>query len=169
MKYKPKYHTITGESMWASVLEPTNKWSAPGTPADQIEKEYRITINLDRKTAAEVEDILAKSGAKNRIKYDANGNASIKFSRKYQQKKMDGTVFQVTPPIVTDADGSPWDKTKAIGNGSKVTVMIQEHSFQSKFGKMTRLNLMTVQVLEHVEYIKNGTPIKKEEEDDLNF
>ena len=113
---------------FAQVLEPTKKYQSEDLA-------YQFTVFVDSDTREKLE--LPKEVGK-----DRNKKKQLKYPLESQLKEGKGTAYDIVDGMhgmglslndltkagkksilkVVDADGKDWDKSKAIGNGSKVHV-----------------------------------------------
>ena len=125
---------------FAQVLEPTKKYQSEDLA-------YQLTVFVDSDTREKLElpvdeDGVAINKELKEVGKDRNKKKQIKYPLESQLKEGKGTAYDLVDGLhgmglslndltkagkksilkVVDADGKDWDKTKAIGNGSKVHV-----------------------------------------------
>lgn len=125
---------------FAKVLEPTKKYQSEDLA-------YQLTVFVDSDTREKLElpvdeDGVAINKELKEVGKDRNKKKQIKYPLESQLKEGKGTAYDLVDGLhgmglslndltkagkkstlkVVDADGKDWDKTKAIGNGSKVHV-----------------------------------------------
>ena len=125
---------------FAQVLEPTKKYQSEDLA-------YKFTVFVDSDTREKLElpvdeDGVAINKELKEVGKDRNKKKQIKYPLESQLKEGKGTAYDLVDGMhgmglslnditkagkksilkVVDADGKDWDKTKAIGNGSKVHV-----------------------------------------------
>jgi len=146
---------LVGIAEWAKVFA-SNRDLAGYKPSPSVEGSYEkyngaCTLNLilDGPNL----EALQSSGAQKSAKQDAEGRGSVvKFDRKFDT----GQPFSGGAPVVTHADGTPWDLESdgLIGNGSTVEIVATVYDIP-KYGKVgTRLD--SVMVIDHV-----SAPVEK--------
>jgi hypothetical protein len=95
------------------------------------------------------------SGILNHLKKDEDGYY-LQLKRPCT-KNMKGKLVSFEPPLIMQSDGkTPWDREKAIGNGSDVTAKLECYGYPKPaggFGKAIRLYSVRVDNL--VEYVKD--------------
>jgi hypothetical protein len=160
--------TPVGESAWAKILgEAPEPFDADGP------RVWSVSLLLDPNDPATVEFIekleaeFAELHGGGKVKYSPHawpfgedttrdeqgrkiptGKMRINFKRKETTARGD----LKSPPVVTDAKLNPWPATKLIGNGSKIRVAFQPWGWDTPTGKGMSLELLQVQVLDHVAY-----------------
>lgn len=160
--------TPVGEAAWAKILgEPAEPFDGDGPRA------WSVNLLLDPNDPSTVEFIekleaeFAELHGSGKIKYSANawpfgedttkdeqgrkvptGKMRLNFKRKETTARGDVK----SPPVVTDSKLNPWPAAKLIGNGSKIRVAFQPWGWDTPTGKGMSLELMQVQVLDHVAY-----------------
>ena len=125
---------------FAKVLEVVDNYAKDG-------KEYQFTVFVDNDTREKLElpvdeDGIALNKELKEVGKDRKKNKQIKYPLESQLKDGKGTPYDIVDGMygmglslneltkagkksilkVVDADGKDWDKTKAIGNGSKLHV-----------------------------------------------
>ena len=125
---------------FAKVLEVVDNYAKDG-------KEFQFTVFVDSDTREKLElpvdeDGIALNKELKEVGKDRKKNKQIKYPLESQLKEGKGTAYDIVDGMhgmglslneltkagkksilkVVDADGKDWDKTKAIGNGSKVHV-----------------------------------------------
>jgi hypothetical protein len=140
---------LVGIAEWAKVFA-SNRDMYGYKPTPAAEGNYEkfngactLNIILDGPNL----EALQSSGAQTPTKKDAEGRGTVvKFDRKFDT----GQAYSSGAPVVTHADGTPWDMDVdgLIGNGSTVEIVATVYDIP-KYGKVgTRLD--SVKVLDHV-------------------
>lgn len=106
-------HFASGIAEWAQVKRPNkfNNWS--------------INLYTDKATRKDIKSLGIRSNPKEGN--DAYGDGWFITFRRPVSKTWKGTVTQLEPPQLLNADGTPFDGL--IGNGSKVTVKFEVYDF----------------------------------------
>ena len=125
---------------FAQVLEPTKKYQS-----EDLAYQFTVFVDSDTREKLELpvdEDGVAINKELKEVGKDRNKKKQIKYPLESQLKEGKGTAYDIVDGMhgmglslndltkagkksilkVVDADGKDWDKTKAIGNGSKVHV-----------------------------------------------
>ena len=125
---------------FAQVLEPTKKYQS-----EDLAYQFTLFVDSDTREKLELpvdEDGVAINKELKEVGKDRNKKKQIKYPLESQLKEGKGTAYDIVDGMhgmglslndltkagkksilkVVDADGKDWDKTKAIGNGSKVHV-----------------------------------------------
>ena len=125
---------------FAQVLEPTKKYQS-----EDLAYQFTVFVDSDTREKLELpvdEDGVAINKELKEVGKDRNKKKQIKYPLESQLKEGKGTAYNIVDGMhgmglslnditkagkksilkVVDADGKDWDKTKAIGNGSKVHV-----------------------------------------------
>lgn len=110
---------VSGKISWVKHITP-NKWD-----------KWSVTLHPNAESLEKIRD-LQSEGIKNVIKKDDDGYF-VQFSRPTTIELRKGTVTGVTPPVVTNADGTPMEGV-AIGNGSDGTVKLEVYSHPTPSG-----------------------------------
>lgn len=174
----PRRATIispAGQAAWAKIL---------GDPAEPFEgdgpRAWSVSLLLDPNDPATVEFIeqleaeFAELHGSGKIKYSANawpfGEETVKDEQgrkvptgmmrfNFKRKEATARGDLKSAPVVTDSKLNPWPHSKLIGNGSKIRVAFQPWGWEAA-GKGMSLELLQVQVLEHVAYeAADETPV----------
>lgn len=120
------FYYFKGKCKWA------NKLFVP----DQLYKCWSLLVYPDQESYDKVLELKAgKEGVQgilNVIKKDDEGY-NITFKRP-TEKLMKGKLMAFLPPVILQADGTPWNKDTAIGNGSDVTCKIEWYSYKRPTG-----------------------------------
>ena len=156
---------------FAQVLEPAKKYQSEDLA-------YQFTVFVDNDTREKLElpvdeDGVAINKELKEVGKDRNKKKQIKYPLESQLKEGKGTAYDIVDGLhgmglslnavtkqgkkailkVVDADGKDWDKTKAIGNGSKVHVKCFGYRNQDE-QLVVFPNLIVV--VEHVPYEGNS-------------
>lgn len=125
---------------FAQVLEPTKKYQS-----EDLAYQFTVFVDSDTREKLELpvdEDGVAINKELKEVGKDRNKKKQLKYPLESQLKEGKGTAYNIVDGMhgmglslndltkagkksilkVVDADGKDWDKTKAIGNGSKVHV-----------------------------------------------
>ena len=125
---------------FAQVLEPTKKYQS-----EDLAYQFTVFVDSDTREKLELpvdEDGVAINKELKEVGKDRNKKKQLKYPLESQLKEGKGTAYDIVDGMhgmglslndltkagkksilkVVDADGKDWDKTKAIGNGSKVHV-----------------------------------------------
>lgn len=125
---------------FAQVLEPTKKYQL-----EDLAYQFTVFVDSDTREKLELpvdEDGVAINKELKEVGKDRNKKKQIKYPLESQLKEGKGTAYDLVDGLhgmglslndltkagkksilkVVDADGKDWDKSKAIGNGSKVHV-----------------------------------------------
>ena len=125
---------------FAQVLEPTKKYQS-----EDLAYQFTVFVDSDTREKLELpvdEDGVAINKELKEVGKDRNKKKQLKYPLESQLKEGKGTAYDLVDGMhgmglslnditkagkksilkVVDADGKDWDKTKAIGNGSKVHV-----------------------------------------------
>ena len=156
---------------FAKVLEVVDNYAKDG-------KEFQFTVFVDSDTREKLElpvdeDGIALNKELKEVGKDRKKNKQIKYPLESQLKDGKGTAYDIVDGMhgmglslneltkagkksilkVVDADGKDWDKTKAIGNGSKLHVKCFGYRNQDE-QLVVFPNLIVV--VEHVPYEGNS-------------
>lgn len=125
---------------FAQVLEPVKKYQS-----EDLAYQFTVFVDSDTREKLELpvdEDGVAINKELKEVGKDRNKKKQLKYPLEGQLKEGKGTAYDIVDGMhgmglslndltkagkksilkVVDADGKDWDKTKAIGNGSKVHV-----------------------------------------------
>lgn len=125
---------------FAQVLEPVKKYQS-----EDLAYQFTVFVDSDTREKLELpvdEDGVAINKELKEVGKDRNKKKQLKYPLESQLKEGKGTAYDIVEGMhgmglslndltkagkksilkVVDADGKDWDKTKAIGNGSKVHV-----------------------------------------------
>ena len=125
---------------FAQVLEPTKKYQS-----EDLAYQFTVFVDSDTRDKLELpvdEDGVAINKELKEVGKDRNKKKQLKYPLESQLKEGKGTAYDIVDGMhgmglslndltkagkksilkVVDADGKDWDKSKAIGNGSKVHV-----------------------------------------------
>ena len=125
---------------FAKVLEPAEKYQS-----EDLAYQFTVFVDSDTREKLELpvdEDGVAINKELKEVGKDRNKKKQLKYPLESQLKEGKGTAYDIVDGMhgmglslndltkagkksilkVVDADGKDWDKTKAIGNGSKVHV-----------------------------------------------
>ena len=125
---------------FAQVLEPTKKYQS-----EDLAYQFTVFVDSDTREKLELpvdEDGVAINKELKEVGKDRNKKKQLKYPLESQLKEGKGTAYDLVDGMhgmglslnditkagkksilkVVDADGKDWDKSKAIGNGSKVHV-----------------------------------------------
>ena len=125
---------------FAQVLEPVKKYQS-----EDLAYQFTVFVDSDTREKLELpvdEDGVAINKELKEVGKDRNKKKQLKYPLESQLKEGKGTAYDIVDGMhgmglslndltkqgkksilkVVDADGKDWDKTKAIGNGSKVHV-----------------------------------------------
>lgn len=125
---------------FAQVLEPTKKYQS-----EDLAYQFTVFVDSDTREKLELpvdEDGVAINKELKEVGKDRNKKKQLKYPLESQLKEGKGTAYDIVDGMhgmglslndltkagkksilkVVDADGKDWDKSKAIGNGSKVHV-----------------------------------------------
>ena len=156
---------------FAQVLEPTKKYQS-----EDLAYQFTVFVDSDTREKLELpvdEDGVAINKELKEVGKDRNKKKQIKYPLESQLKEGKGTSYDIVDGMhgmglslndltkagkksilkVVDADGKDWDKTKAIGNGSKVHVKCFGYRNQDE-QLVVFPNLIVV--VEHVPYEGNS-------------
>lgn len=141
-------YKIQGKAFWCKVLkDPVDNYQKDG-------KEWTVDVAVDSATAATLADLGLGSKIKN--KSDDRGNF-ITFRRRDVKRSGDKAGQANQPISVYKPDGrTPWERDMDIGNGTVVEVKFSINSYPHKISKkpVTQANILSMNVLEHVQYKK---------------
>ncbi len=153
MATKYKEVKTTGPIEWAKIFESNRDMT--GFEGAYVDFEGAYTVQ-QKMTKEEFEKLkAAQSQKKPNQKRLMDGELVIKFERKHKITRRDGTVIPQAggAPVVTNADGEPWDLDVdgLIGNGSNAEVTNLITIFKGSDGKeYSRTSMTAVKILEHV-------------------
>lgn len=135
---------LTGLSYWAKVFEDNRDLTGFEDALKDVGGQTCIDVDLDATEIAKLRK--SKSMKKGTESPDNDGLTRVRFTRKWEDTYAGGA------PKVVKADGTVWDfdEDGAIGNGSKVEVVLSVYDTSRKSIVGTRLE--KVKVLELVEY-----------------
>ena len=156
---------------FAQVLEPTKKYQS-----EDLAYQFTVFVDSDTREKLELpvdEDGVAINKELKEVGKDRNKKKQIKYPLESQLKEGKGTAYDIVDGMhgmglslndltkagkksilkVVDADGKDWDKSKAIGNGSKVHVKCFGYRNQDE-QLVVFPNLIVV--VEHVPYEGNS-------------
>lgn len=151
MDFTQEHMQMSGKAKWAKVVKPQ---------IDEFNPEglWSVELEVDEDTANLLKD--------NGVKPKKGEETSFVFKRKTKSRK--GT--EITPPLIFDAQGEPWDGS-LIGNGSTINVDVSfyTHPASGQYGLGKWLN--AVQVVEHIPYEGGGAhnPFKPVDDNDVPF
>lgn len=156
---------------FAQVLEPAKKYQS-----EDLAYQFTVFVDSDTREKLELpvdEDGVAINKELKEVGKDRNKKKQIKYPLESQLKEGKGTAYDLVDGLhgmglslnaitkqgkksilkVVDADGKDWDKSKAIGNGSKVHVKCFGYRNQDE-QLVVFPNLIVV--VEHVPYEGNS-------------
>lgn len=156
---------------FAQVLEPTKKYQS-----EDLAYQFTVFVDSDTREKLELpvdEDGVAINKELKEVGKDRNKKKQLKYPLESQLKEGKGTAYDTVDGMhgmglslndltkagkksilkVVDADGKDWDKSKAIGNGSKVHVKCFGYRNQDE-QLVVFPNLIVV--VEHVPYEGNS-------------
>ena len=156
---------------FAQVLEPAKKYQS-----EDLAYQFTVFVDSDTREKLELpvdEDGVAINKELKEVGKDRNKKKQIKYPLESQLKEGKGTAYDIVDGLhgmglslndltkagkksilkVVDADGKDWDKTKAIGNGSKIHVKCFGYRNQDE-QLVVFPNLIVV--VEHVPYEGNS-------------
>ena len=156
---------------FAQVLEPTKKYQS-----EDLAYQFTVFVDSDTREKLELpvdEDGVAINKELKEVGKDRNKKKQLKYPLESQLKEGKGTAYDIVDGMhgmglslndltkagkksilkVVDADGKDWDKSKAIGNGSKVHVKCFGYRNQDE-QLVVFPNLIVV--VEHVPYEGNS-------------
>lgn len=126
---------LSGKAKWAKLKQPDPKYN-----------KWKIDLYVEANSESHNKILdMQKQGIKNILRKDEDGYV-MSFSRATERKSRDGKVQGMTPPLVLNADGSPYDGF--IGNGSDVTLKLEHYTYN--MGSAVRL--VSVRVDKLVEF-----------------
>lgn len=143
------YYFIKGKAKWA------NKLFVP----DQMYKCWSLLVYPDTDSYSKILELKAgKEGVQgilNVIKKDDEGY-SITLKRP-TEKLMKGKLNAFLPPVVLNADNSPFNSSVGIGNGSDVTCKIEWYDYKRPTGgRGSAIRLESVRIDSLVPFEKNS-------------
>lgn len=121
-----KYYYFTGKSFMSRILKPDVEYNCWSQPLYLNPESYDLFMKLKEGTS-ECEGIL------NEVKQKEDGYL-VNFRRPLV-KKFKGQEQALTPPIILDKDGLPWQENCLIGNGSDITVKTEWYTYTLKYKK----------------------------------
>ena len=156
---------------FAQVLEPAKKYQS-----EDLAYQFTVFVDSDTREKLELpvdEDGVAINKELKEVGKDRNKKKQIKYPLESQLKEGNGTAYDIVDGLhgmglslnaitkqgkkailkVVDADGKDWDKSKAIGNGSKIHVKCFGYRNQDE-QLVVFPNLIVV--VEHVPYEGNS-------------
>lgn len=156
---------------FAQVLEPTKKYQS-----EDLAYQFTVFVDSDTREKLELpvdEDGVAINKELKEVSKDRNKKKQLKYPLESQLKDGKGTAYDLVNGLhgmslslnemtksgkksilkVVDADGNDWDKSKAIGNGSKIHVKCFGYRNQDE-QLVVFPNLIVV--VDHVPYEGNG-------------
>ena len=136
--------TARGTVFWCKVFEPNqdDKFSLDLVPEDvSIFEKYDIKVKEPKDDGAHTGDFVSL----------------WTYAKLFESEELkDLEVF--------DAGLNPWDPKKLIGNGSLIMVEFRPKDWEYKGKTGTRAELLRIQVLKHVPYMRNETMLTRQEE-----
>jgi hypothetical protein len=135
---------LNGKSKFAHLVQP-----------DHMYNKWQILLYPDDASLKKIKE-LQSEGIKNKLKKDEDGY-NMTFSRPtFRDNKKLGTTTPMAPPLILEKDGSPWERTTLVGNGSDVTIGLEvyEHQQPGTAKKAKAARLMSVRVENLVPYDK---------------
>lgn len=136
---------FSGEAYWCRCFE------GQEDSYDSGPEYYKITLAMDEESWQKYKSSKIKLKS-HPVSQDEPEKLSITFRRAKEPRVFDdGNTLGGGTPKVLDADGKPWDTSKAIGNGSKVQVLVDRYIPKDK-PSMVGHRLEAVKVLKHVPY-----------------
>lgn len=153
--------TTTGPIEWARLSEGNRDLTGYGGAYEKTEGAYTVNQILSKDgMKALKESGSQKQPNQNRM---IDGELVVKFVRPHKVLKKDGAEIPQAggEPKVTDKDGNPWTEDMGtIGNGTVAEVTNLVTSFTGSDGKQySRTSLISVKVLELVEYVKENEDV----------
>lgn len=145
------YYYFKGKVKWANKLF---------TP-DQKFKCYSLLLYPDQDSYAKIMDLKAgkdgTQGLLNVIKKDDEGyNITLK---RPTEKLMKGRLQAFLPPVVLNADNSPFNQQTAIGNGSDVTCKVEWYDYaRPTGGRGSAIRLESVRIDSLIPFEKKDFP-----------
>lgn len=144
------YHYFTGTVKWAKTLKPDEKYG-----------NYSIAFYPDKETKKAIKD----AGVPSKVKVDDETGEQFFTFRRPVSKEIKGELKEFGPPMVYNADGSPFEYKSVkddkefenpyrIGNGTRATVKLEVYDVPATGGKGSRLAALRIEELN--EYIPEG-------------
>lgn len=145
---------ISGTSFYARIVgEPhTTKYS---------DGQWSFDLSVDEETVQS----LTKKGVNSNYFRDKGDERGTFISFQRNAHKADGSAGK--PYEVVDSEKNPWDPTKAIGNGSKLNVIVMLSERKYKGVKTLKPEALKIQVWEHVPFTKRELPTRPVAESEM--
>lgn len=139
---------LTGAIDWAKGLYVPDRY-------EDGPLQYSFPFYPDAGSMAIFEAMKKKYKLRNNVKSNEKGQYII-LRRPHDPREFEGkTIFEGGPPEVLDTDGSPFNPDTAIGNGSKVSVLLEIYGT----GRSGGSRVEKVKVMELIPY---EGPVQKE-------
>ena len=123
---------LSGKAEWAKVRKPDDAFGGSF---------FKITVDLDKGS----QQVFAASDLQLEPK-EIDGSFKVTFRREAEKQWPDGTVEEMGPPALFEADGkTELAKSVLIGNGSEVSIKVEV--YDTKRGKGHRLKSVRVDKL----------------------
>lgn len=133
-----KTYYFSGTVMYPKLVTPDTKFNKEGI--------YTLDLFMDDDSWEKFE----RSGAQLKVR-DRDGAKFVTFKRP-ARKMIKADIVEMGPPDVLQADNTPFDMTKLVGNGSKVTVKVNVYDTMKGKGH----TLEAVRVDELHEYVREA-------------
>lgn len=128
-----KFVFLQGKAKWAKLVTPDTKFNRWG-----------IVLYMD-KASLDIFNEMKKEGVKNVLKKDEDGYHA-QFSRPCS-KLIRGKVIGFAPPEVLESDGKSVLRNALVGNGSDVTIKLEQYWYKTPIGEMeSAVRLLSVRV-----------------------
>jgi len=153
--------TTTGAIEWPRLAEDNRDLTGYGGAYEKSDGAYTVNQVLTKEGMQALKEAGSqKQPNQNRM---MDGELVVKFVRPHKVTKKDGTEIPQAggAPKVTDKDGNPWTQDMGvIGNGTVAEVTNLITNFTGSDGKQYgRTSLVSVKVLELVEYVKENEAV----------
>lgn len=152
--------TTSGLIEWAKIFEDNRDMEGYDGAYVECEGAYTVNQILEKQEYDKLKD--AGSQKKPKQARLMGGELVVNFARKHKVTNSKGEVIAKAggAPIVTNADGEPWDNEKdgLIGNGTRADITNLISTFKGQDGKIySRTTLTKIKITELVPYIKEET------------
>lgn len=164
---KREYHYFQGKSMYSKILKPDLEYRNWNQPVILTPKSYEDFMKLKEPRD---EGDGKRAGILTECKKTEDGYM-VTFKRP-MEKTYGGKSQAFAPPVVLNADGTPWESGKLIGNGSDVTVKVELYGYTQpvtkKKGSAIRMESVRVDNLVPYEMKKDFSDVELQQASGLS-
>lgn len=129
---------LSGKAKWCKLFKPESYQNGP--------PKYSMVLYFDKGSRQLFDELKLR----NHIKADDEGEY-VTLRREHDPKVYNGKIIpgaEGGPPKVVDAEGNAWDSSVLVGNGSRVSVVL--NVYDTRMGPGSRI--ARVRIDEHIPY-----------------